>query len=602
MIAEIIADKYKVLAELGRGGMGRVYKVLHLGLNKVYALKILHEHLVDDENLITRFQNEARIMASLHQVNIIQVFDIDRDGNRHYFVMEYIEGQNLGDILQQRTPLPIDKVITITRQIGQALNYAHNQQPPIIHRDIKPSNIMLETVTNRVVVTDFGIAKLLDAERTRLTQSGFAVGTPIYAAPEQLRSVSNLDGQVDIFPLGLVMYEMLAGRPFFNDMTPEEVIGQKLFDPSELVPTFDASVPPALQQIIQRAIAKDREQRYHSVATLLDDLNQLESGGLAIKSKISTKPSRLRYWLPLLCITVLAGIAGYWWWMILQRPAPKPLLHSVSESVQDSESMLPVAELEPESESVPESMAESKPESVTEPEKLPEDMPPISDGLENGGYRVGVTLLDSKGGKASHNWQLKVNKPTPLPALDVAPATTRLVMAACSQQLFSINNATAYDEFQWSLNAESQSEAGSQFTFEPREAGIYAVQLQAVAGTETLSHRWQIEVRPVAITEADVNSWIARYQQALRNQDIQALRQLGTVLTEQEVAKLQTRQRYQVTIEQWNAIERSGVVELSLSQVERWYSPQTYSAVVEHSSENLELTREGCGDIVAVRK
>ena len=190
MDTETIADKYEILAELGRGGMGRVYKVLHRSLNKVYALKILREHLVDDESLIARFQNEARIMASLHHANIIQVFDIDRDGDRHYFVMEYIEGQTLGEVLRKRAPLPLSDISTISRQIAQALDYAHQQQPPIIHRDIKPSNIMLEAGTGRVVVTDFGIAKLLDAERTRHTLTGFTVGTPSYAAPEQLLSGS----------------------------------------------------------------------------------------------------------------------------------------------------------------------------------------------------------------------------------------------------------------------------------------------------------------------------------------------------------------------------------------------------------------------------
>ncbi|MCB1807840.1 MAG: serine/threonine protein kinase, partial [Candidatus Competibacteraceae bacterium] len=290
MNADVIADKYEVLAELGRGGMGRVYKARHRGLNKVYALKMLHEHLADDASLIERFHNEARIMASLHHAHIIQVFDIDRDADRHYFVMEYIEGQTLSDVLKHRAPLPLAEVIRISSQISQALDYAHRQEPPIIHRDIKPSNIMLEAGTDRVVVTDFGIAKLLDTESTRHTLTGFTVGTPSYAAPEQLRSTSDLDGRADIFPLGLVMYEMLAGRALFENMTPEEIIGQKLFDPRELTPAFDTSVPTGLQQIIRRAIAKNREQRYPSVAALLDDLQQLGAGTLSTATSPTQSP------------------------------------------------------------------------------------------------------------------------------------------------------------------------------------------------------------------------------------------------------------------------------------------------------------------------
>ena len=712
MDTETIADKYEILTELGRGGMGRVYKVLHRGLNKVYALKILREHLVDDESLIARFQNEARIMASLHHANIIQVFDIDRDGDRHYFVMEYIEGQTLGEVLRKRAPLPLSDIITISRQIAQALDYAHQQQPPIIHRDIKPSNIMLEAGTGRVVVTDFGIAKLLDAERTRHTLTGFTVGTPSYAAPEQLRSVSDLDGRADIFPLGLVMYEMLAGRPFFEDMTPEEIIGQKLFDPRELLPKFDPSVPTALQQLIRRAIAKDREQRYPSVAAFLDDLSRFESTG---PPPASTKTKRLRHGLTAVSVAMLAGLLL--WLFIpqspkpIQLPAPTAPVQSPkpTEPVPNPPQSLVIIRNEPQQKAIDlrESEAQVFRIEAVDPDEMPvhyqwflDDEPTVTgeswayqpgvddlgrhtvrveisastgtkteqewrvtvhhrnqtpviqsaqpdrsllqsptgavdiqieasdpdgdalhfvwslngqeldqrnprltlDALENGDYEIGLTVRDAAGANTSRIWQLNVNQPLPVPALDSSPMTERLSMTVCARQAFSVNNAASFSDFKWALNGEMLSESGPQLSFEPQQAGPYTVQVQATAGTETLSQHWQIDVRPAPISEADVNRWIEQYQDALQNQDSPAIRQLGNLFSDSELAQIQARQRYQVTLESWDAVEHNnGIVELSFNQVERWYNPQTYSSVVEHTSHTLTLQRQGCEEIVAAR-
>ncbi|MGE0682456.1 MAG: serine/threonine protein kinase, partial [Candidatus Binatia bacterium] len=183
-MGQVISNKYEVISELGRGGMGVVYKVRHSVLGKTYALKVLPaELMMANQDLVTRFYREARVMARLTHANIVQVMDIDRDESRdwYYFVMEYVQGKSLKHYIKSKGPLPLPEVLEIGCQVARALVYAHRQSPPVIHRDIKPENIMIEEPRRRVVVLDFGIAKQLEAG------SQFTVaGTPKYCAPEQL--------------------------------------------------------------------------------------------------------------------------------------------------------------------------------------------------------------------------------------------------------------------------------------------------------------------------------------------------------------------------------------------------------------------------------
>jgi len=211
-VARIISGKYEVLSQVGKGGMGAVYKVRHLTLETTLAVKVLPAELAEDGDLVRRFHQEARLMAQLRHPHIVRVLDVDRDGDTHFFVMEYVEGMNLSQYLRAQGTLPLLEVLTISRQIAQALEYAHSHQPPIIHRDIKPANILIEARSRRVMVTDFGIAKVLGAaERTR---TGLVMGTFRYCAPEQLQQDKELDGRADIYSLGLVMYEIATGHPF----------------------------------------------------------------------------------------------------------------------------------------------------------------------------------------------------------------------------------------------------------------------------------------------------------------------------------------------------------------------------------------------------
>ena len=275
----IISRKYEVLGQLGQGGMGVVYKVRHVALDSISALKVLPRDLMENPDMVTRFYREARVVARLSHPNIVRVSDIDHDEalGFHYFVMEYIEGQTFAQHLRERGPLPLHDVVTVTRQVASALAYAHNYTPSVIHRDIKPANIMIEERTGRVVVMDFGIAKEMDNADT--TQTGMVIGTLKYCSPEQMLH-EQLDGRADIYSLGMVMYEAYAGNQFFAGLDETAVIGKVLYNDQEHLPVFSRPAPPAFAALVTKAITKARDRRYQSMEELLQDLNTCEETGI----------------------------------------------------------------------------------------------------------------------------------------------------------------------------------------------------------------------------------------------------------------------------------------------------------------------------------
>jgi len=271
-MAVVISRKYEVLGQLGQGGMGVVYKVRHTTLDTILALKVLPRDLIENQEMVARFYREARVVARFNHPNIVRVSDNDHDDtlNFHYFVMEYIQGRTFAQYLKERGLLPLQDVLNITRQVANALAYAHNYTPPVIHRDIKPANIMIEDRTGRVVVMDFGIAKELGS--TEMTKSGMLLGTLKYCAPEQMRR-EPLDGSADIYSLGMVMYEAYAGKQFFAGLDETAVIGKVLYDAEEHEPVFTRPAPPAFVAVVAKAIAKSRERRYQRIEDFLHDLD-----------------------------------------------------------------------------------------------------------------------------------------------------------------------------------------------------------------------------------------------------------------------------------------------------------------------------------------
>jgi serine/threonine-protein kinase len=287
----VISRKYEVLGQLGQGGMGVVYKVRHVALDTILALKVLPRDLMVNPEMVTRFYHEARVMARLRHPNIIRVLDIDRDEalDFHYFVMEYIQGKTLRQQIQEQGPLPLSKVLTTAHQVARALAYAHAHTPPIIHRDIKPANIMIEDDSSRIVVMDFGLAKELGG--SEMTQAGVVLGTLKYSPPEQLRR-EPLDGRADVYALGMVMYETYTGAHFFAGLDEAGVIGKLLYDSGENEPHFIAPTPTAFSTLVQKAIAKSRERRYQRVEDLLRAIEACSASLGDNDTVISPLPSR----------------------------------------------------------------------------------------------------------------------------------------------------------------------------------------------------------------------------------------------------------------------------------------------------------------------
>jgi formylglycine-generating enzyme required for sulfatase activity/predicted Ser/Thr protein kinase len=261
---------YRILAELGRGGMGVVYLAEEIALQRKVALKVLAARLSGNPAFVARFLREARAIAKLDHPSIVRVHAVGEAHGKHFISMEYVNGSPLSDVIAERGALPPDEAYAITRQIAQAL--VHAQTAGIIHRDIKPQNIMIDEA-GRVRVMDFGLAKLLDSQ-SNVTEAGTVLGTPLYMAPEQIRG-GKIDGRADLFSLGILLYEMLTGHPPFNGDTPLEAMYKIAHDPLPPLDAASLASLPELAEIVARLTAKEPERRWTSAAELLEALDQI---------------------------------------------------------------------------------------------------------------------------------------------------------------------------------------------------------------------------------------------------------------------------------------------------------------------------------------
>ena len=259
-------DRYSVERTLGRGGMATVYLAHDSVLDRPVALKVLAEHLADDDQFRERFLREARLAAKFSHPNVVQVYDADEDERGPFIVMEYVEGETLADVLHRRDRLPAAEAVGIGVQVCSALEAAH--AAGLVHRDIKPQNILIRP-DGRVKIADFGIARSLTA--TRHTEIGTVLGTAAYLAPEQARG-EEVTPAADIYSLGVVLYEMVTGRtPFEAETLPELVLKR---EQGELAPPRDVApeVPLALERVIMRCLALRPEHRPASAAALAREL------------------------------------------------------------------------------------------------------------------------------------------------------------------------------------------------------------------------------------------------------------------------------------------------------------------------------------------
>ncbi len=269
----VFSGRYELTHLVARGGMAEVYRARDRLLDRPVALKVLFPELSVDRAFVERFRREAQAAANLSHPNIVPVFDWGEDDGTYYIVMEYIDGQPLSQALRSGGPMPAGRVAQIGARVADALAYAHRHG--VVHRDVKPGNVLL-TSDEQVKVTDFGIARAINTEES-LTQTGAVMGTATYFSPEQAEGVG-VDARSDIYSLGVVLFEMIAGRPPFLGDSPVAVASKHVREQPPLLSDLNPTVPPALEGIIAKAMAKSADLRYQSASDLRADLQRFGEG------------------------------------------------------------------------------------------------------------------------------------------------------------------------------------------------------------------------------------------------------------------------------------------------------------------------------------
>ena len=260
-LQEGLADRYAIEREIGRAGMATVYVAQDLKHRRPVAVKVLHPHLAANLGA-ERFLREIQIAARLQHPHIVPLYDSGQAGGLLYYVMPYVEGESLRRRLKREKQLPLDDTLKLGRAVAAALHYAHRHN--VVHRDIKPENVMLNE--GEPMVMDFGIAKAVSAAADTLTQTGTAVGTPAYMSPEQAAGEAELDGRSDVYSLGCMLYEMLAGQPPFTGPTAQAVIAQRFSEPVPRLRALRDTVPEAVEQAVLKALARVPADRFGTAA------------------------------------------------------------------------------------------------------------------------------------------------------------------------------------------------------------------------------------------------------------------------------------------------------------------------------------------------
>ncbi len=267
-----LADRYEVLDQIGQGGMATVYLARDVKHARNVALKVLRPELSASLGA-ERFLREIRVAANLQHPNILALYDSgDADGSL-YYVMPFVEGESLRDRLERETQLTIPDALRIIREVSEALSYAHSQG--VIHRDIKPENIML--MGDHALVADFGIARAVEeAGEDKLTQSGMAIGTPLYMSPEQATGVERLDGRSDIYSLGCMLYELLTGEPPYQGATPIALLAKHSMEAIPSSKILRNTIPDEVDAAIGKAMAKVPADRFQTALQLAEALGSVE--------------------------------------------------------------------------------------------------------------------------------------------------------------------------------------------------------------------------------------------------------------------------------------------------------------------------------------
>ncbi|MDA1222748.1 MAG: serine/threonine-protein kinase, partial [Planctomycetota bacterium] len=264
-------SNYEILARIGAGAMGTVFKARQKHMNRIVALKVLKPALARDERFVERLRREARIVGKLNHPNIVTGYDLGEEGGYHFFVMEYVEGRSLRQLLHEWGMFPEEQVLDVAIQIAGAL--AHAYDCGVIHRDVKPANILIDS-EGRVKLTDMGLAKV--ETDLQLTREGATVGTPQYISPEQARDPRSADARSDLYSLGATLFHMATGQTPFHADTIGELITKVLHDRPPTAISVNPALGDGLSLVIRKLLSKDPELRYQTPAELLVDLQRLK--------------------------------------------------------------------------------------------------------------------------------------------------------------------------------------------------------------------------------------------------------------------------------------------------------------------------------------
>jgi eukaryotic-like serine/threonine-protein kinase len=271
ILNSLFDERYRIARKLGSGGMANVYLAEDQELGRRVAIKILNDRHAGDEQFVERFRREAKNAAGLSHPNVVSIYDRGEAEGTYYIAMEYLDGRSLKELIVKRGPAPIGIAVDYARQILAALRFAHRNG--VVHRDIKPHNVLVDS-EGRVKVTDFGIAR---AGASQMTETGSIIGTAQYLSPEQARG-AQVDQTSDLYSLGIVLYELLTGTVPFTGDTPVEIAMKHLSAIPEPPSAKRPEVPPALDQVVLRALAKDPAQRYQSAEEMDADLERVARG------------------------------------------------------------------------------------------------------------------------------------------------------------------------------------------------------------------------------------------------------------------------------------------------------------------------------------
>ncbi|MCM3905456.1 MAG: protein kinase [Pyrinomonadaceae bacterium] len=276
LLGQVLAGKYRIDERLNEGGMGSVYRGTHVLMDKTVAVKVLRPALAADEKIVARFSREARAASRISHPHALSVTDFgESEDGVVFLVMEYIDGKTLKEIIREEGPMPLPRVVEIIRQVGGALDAAHEQG--VVHRDLKSENIMLlnSAGTDYAKVLDFGIAKISEPTGTYdpgLTAPDLVIGTPQYMSPEQCSQASEIDARSDLYSLGVIIYEMLVGHVPFTGQSPTAIMMKHMQDEAPSVLQERPDLPLGVGRVVQRALAKLPDNRYQHVGDLVEDL------------------------------------------------------------------------------------------------------------------------------------------------------------------------------------------------------------------------------------------------------------------------------------------------------------------------------------------